>query len=64
MSVLQINKQTNQIINEFITASEASRQTKISKSCIGEVLTKKRKTAGGFKWVYKKEYYNIIGEKE
>ena len=60
MTVLQLDKKSNQIINEFITASEAARKTNISRSNIGETLNKKRKSAGGFKWIYKKEYINKI----
>lgn len=53
-SVLQINKNTGEIIKEFPSLKEASEQTHIAKSIICKVCNGKGKTAGGFKWKYKK----------
>lgn len=53
-SVLQIDKNTNEIIKEFSSLKEASEQTHIAKSIICKVCNGKGKTAGGFKWKYKK----------
>ena len=48
---------SNDIIAEFKSASEAYRQTGINNSAIGMCCKKKRKTAGGFCWEYKKPTY-------
>lgn len=53
-SVLQIDKNTDEIIKEFSSLKEASEQTHIAKSIICRVCNGKGKTAGGFKWKYKK----------
>ena len=53
-SVLQIDKNTDEIIKEFSSLKEASEQTHITKSIICRVCNGKGKTAGGFKWKYKK----------
>lgn len=50
--VLQIDKNTNEVIAEFPSTMEVKRQlgfafTNISECCLG-----KRKTCGGFKWKY------------
>lgn len=52
-SVLQIDKDTDTIINEFKSLAEASKQTGIAKSTLCKVCNGKGKTAGGFKWKYK-----------
>lgn len=52
--VLQINKNTNEIIAEFNSPTDAERNTNISKVTICNVCNGKGKTAGGFKWKYKK----------
>lgn len=59
VSVLQIDKDTNEIIREFKGAKEASDILKISASTIGAVCKHKKhyNTAGGFKWEYKDEKY-------
>lgn len=49
--VLQINKNTNEVIAEFPSIKEVERQlgiSHISECCLG-----KRNTAGGYKWKYK-----------
>lgn len=52
-TVLQINKETNEIIAEFSSLAEASKFTGIASSTICNVCKGKGKTAGGFKWQYK-----------
>ena len=54
-TVLQIDKNGN-IVKEYYTASEAAKETGISRSNIGSCLTNKRKTAGKYKWIYKRNY--------
>lgn len=50
--VLQINKITGDIINEFNSAREANSKTGISYKLISRAI-KKNICAGGFKWEYK-----------
>lgn len=50
--VKQIDKTTNLIIKEFRTLREASKETNIPYSNIGECCLNKRKSAGGYKWSY------------
>lgn len=52
-TVLQLDKNTNEILQEFKSLKEASEITKIAKSTICNVCNGKGKTAGGFKWKYK-----------
>lgn len=49
--VLQIKN--NEIIAEFCGASEAARQTGVSRTGICFCCEKKRKSAGGYQWKYK-----------
>lgn len=54
ISVLQLNKQTGEIINKFPSISSAENLNNInniSASCTG-----KQKTAGGYLWIYEKDY--------
>lgn len=50
--ILQIDKDTNQIICEFSCAYEAERTLKISQSNITACCIGKRKSAGNFIWKY------------
>ena len=43
------------LINEFISAAEASRQTNINICCIRDCCRGRQKTAGGFIWRYKED---------
>jgi hypothetical protein len=52
-TVLQIDKNTNDIIQEFSSLKEASKMTGIASSTICNVCKGKGKTAGGYKWKYK-----------
>ena len=53
--VIQIDKHTNEVINEWISASEAQRQLGIQSSSISQCCTNYpgHKSAGGYKWKYK-----------
>ena len=50
---LQIDIETNEIINRFKSSTEAERITGIR--CY-RVCNGTRKSAGGFKWVYEEDY--------
>lgn len=50
VSVIQINKETGDVVNIFKSQAEAYRITGINKSHISSVTLGRRKTAGGFKW--------------
>jgi group I intron endonuclease len=52
--VLQIDVKTNKVIQEFSSIKEATTKTGIASSTICNVCNGKGKTAGGFKWKYKK----------
>jgi group I intron endonuclease len=62
--VIQLTKD-GVFIKEFPSAIEAQRQTNIANSSINRVCSGKRdkkgigKTAGGFVWKYKKDYYSL-----
>ena len=51
-AVLQYTKDET-FVNEYISISEAGRQTGVNKSNIDQVLAGRNKTAGGFVWKYK-----------
>lgn len=51
--VLQINKKTNQVVAEYISLSEASRQTGTHTSAISMCCKGKLKSSNGYKWQYK-----------
>lgn len=51
--IVQIDVKTKAIVNEFVNIREASEATHIDKSHISHVCSGKRKTAGGFIWMYK-----------
>lgn len=53
--VLQINKNTNEIIKEFPSIKEVQRQLGYSQGNISECCNGKRKTHKGFTWRYKEE---------
>lgn len=48
--IIQIDKNTNDLISIFSSAKEASNYTGIDKSAIAKVANKKRTSAGNFKW--------------
>ena len=51
--VLQIDKDTNEVISEFPSVSEVERQLEISISNVSNCCNGKRNIAGGYKWQYK-----------
>lgn len=65
--VLQIDPETNKIINEFATQKEALIAIgKEGKSGIGDALNGRTKThiAYGFKWYFKDEYDKFLTEQK
>lgn len=57
-SVVQIDKNNN-FINEYKSIYDAASKTNIKQQNIQRCCAKKCKTAGGFKWIYKEQYYNL-----
>ena len=53
--ICQIDKNTNEVIKIYQSAQEACKELGISPSNLSKVLSKERKTTGGFKWKYKEE---------
>jgi len=53
-AVMQIDKKTNEVVNIFESAREASRQIGANYKSISKVCNGKRKTHMGYKW----EFYN------
>lgn len=60
-SIVQLDMECN-FIKEFDSIARASRDTNINRTTINRVLAHKvgGKTAGGFIWLYKKEYDELI----
>jgi hypothetical protein len=58
-SVVQLDL-SNNYIDGFSSISQASEKTKISLSHIQNVCSDRRKSAGGFKWMYKEDYEEYI----
>ena len=52
-TVIQLDKETEEIIEEYNSIAEASRITGIAKATICNVCNGKGKTAGGYIWKYK-----------
>ena len=57
--VVQLNK-NGEYLKKYESMSIASRETKINISKICLVCQNKRKTTGGYKWMYYKDYKNTI----
>lgn len=53
MYVLQLDKDTNEIVSEYPSAAEAERKLNIDHSSISKCCNGKRNTAYGYKWKYK-----------
>ena len=60
--VVQIDPNTNEIINTYFGTREAARQTGFDYSNISKCCRGKLKTTGGFKWVYLSDYIDLIKE--
>ncbi|WP_299122340.1 GIY-YIG nuclease family protein [uncultured Tenacibaculum sp.] len=50
--VIQYSLSSGQVINFFNSIAEASRKTKINKTCIAKCCRNERNSAGGYKWEY------------
>lgn len=57
--VIQLTLKNN-YVDSFASANSAGRKLSIASSSISSVCNKKRKTAGGFKWIFKSDYERII----
>ena len=62
--VLQIDKETNQIIQKFKSPAEASKATGISNVGIANCCNNKQKTSGNFIWKYVEEKEIICNKKD
>ena len=60
--VYQLNKDTLEIINEFKSIAEASKETNILGTTINRNCRHKSNSAGGYSWIYKDEYEAISKE--
>jgi hypothetical protein len=59
IEIVQLDKKNN-IIKKFKSMSEASKELNLLISKISQCCTGKRKTYGGFKWMYYKEYFTYL----
>jgi len=50
--IVQIDIKNNEVLNTFVSAHEASRQTKINRGNISATCRGLYETAGGYKWKY------------
>lgn len=60
--VYQLNKDTLEIIKEFKSIAEASKETNIFGTSINRNCRHKSNSAGGYSWIYKDEYEAISKE--
>lgn len=60
--IVQLTKE-NELIGEFKSISEASKNTGFGNSNISSALRGKSKTANGFKWMYKEDYESVLKER-
>ncbi|WP_053434847.1 zinc-ribbon domain-containing protein [Sporosarcina globispora] len=58
--VMQLSASGDNYIKEWISAEEISKNIKIHQNSIRRVCSGKRKTAGGYKWMYKEDYEEYI----
>lgn len=58
-AVLQLDKITGEVLNEFETIKQAAEAVAVGPTCVLGVIKGRRKTTGGFRWEYK-----IIAEKD
>ena len=56
-TVLQINKNTSEIIGEWPSIAEINRKKGFDSKCISNCCKGKQKQSYGFKWAFKKEDY-------
>lgn len=50
----------NEYVNTFDSAKQAAKENNMSQNHIGCVCKNKRKTSGGYKWMYKEEYEKLV----
>lgn len=55
-AIYQVNPNTQEIIHEFSCLEEAATKLRCNKSAISSCAHNKKKTAYGYKWIYKSEY--------
>ena len=60
-SIVQLDLNNN-FIKCYDSLIEASKETNIDRTCIGNNCNHRHKTAGGFIWMYKKEYDELFKE--
>ena len=58
-SIIQLSL-SGDFIDEYNSVIEADKKLHINQSSIVKCCKGKRKTAGGFKWMYKEDYKNCI----
>ena len=61
-SVVQIDPNTNEIVNTYSGTSEVARQTGFKQSAISECCRGKRKLYKGFKWMFLEDYNKLNEE--
>lgn len=54
-TVLMLDKETNEVLKEFVNAQEAAKEVKVTAGAIGMCCRGDTKTSGGYKWKYKDE---------
>jgi hypothetical protein len=66
IQICQLDKDTNELINIFESARDAAKYLgdESRNSHISSVLTGKRKTAYGYKWIYYEDYLKLHNEEE
>jgi len=63
VSIVQLDLNSN-FIKEYNSIADANRETNILKQNISKCCKRKRKSAGGFKWMYKEDYDEYIKNKD
>lgn len=61
-TILQINKETGEVMAEFKCIMTAAKTVKTHKNNISGCLCNRQKTAGGFSWVYATDYQKHISD--
>lgn len=61
-SVVQIDPNTNEVVNTYYGTREAERQTGFKHCNISQCCNGKRKTVGGYKWMFLEDYEKLNKE--
>ena len=61
-TVVQINPNTNEVVNTYYSVHEAARQTEFNQSNISACCRGERKTHKGYKWIYLEDYNKLNEE--